>query len=120
MTEPMPYAEVLSALFFAGYVTAIALFLRRHSKSGGVMTIAGATESYRSRGGGKSVAPACSVTRDQRSMTKLPLELPAAPTAIAPYEHGVIVTFADHPPMIVREQFGTLAGFVIEPVESDE
>jgi hypothetical protein len=47
----------------------------------------------------------------------LPLELPAAPTAMTAYGDGVIVTFADHPPMIAREQFGTLLGFVIEPIE---
>lgn len=50
--------------------------------------------------------------------SKLPLELPAPVTGLfALTDGGVVVSFADHPPMVVREQFGTLLGFVIEPTE---
>jgi hypothetical protein len=52
--------------------------------------------------------------------TRLPLELPAAPTGLFALGDGVVVAFADHPPMLVREQFGTLLGFVIGPDQEDE
>lgn len=51
--------------------------------------------------------------------SRLPLELPAAPTGLfALIDGGVVVAFADHPPMLVREQFGTLLGFTIEPEQA--
>jgi hypothetical protein len=49
----------------------------------------------------------------------LPFELSAAPTGLFALDNGVVVTFADHPPMIVREQFGTLLGFVIDPSQDE-
>jgi hypothetical protein len=49
----------------------------------------------------------------------VPLELPAAPTGLRAVDGGVVVAFADHPPMLVREQFGTLLGFVIAPTSDD-
>lgn len=49
----------------------------------------------------------------------LPLELPAAPTGLFALGDGVVVAFADHPPMLVREQFGTLLGFVIGPNQDE-
>jgi hypothetical protein len=45
----------------------------------------------------------------------LPLVLPAEPTGMTAWMDGAIVTFAEHPPMLIREQFGTLLGFTIEP-----
>lgn len=49
----------------------------------------------------------------------LPLELPAAPTGLRAVDGGVVVAFANHPPMFVREQFGTLLGFVINPNQDE-
>lgn len=51
--------------------------------------------------------------------SRLPLGLPAAPISLfALNDGGIIAAFADHPPMLIREQFGTLLGFIIEPAQA--